>query len=349
MHIKTLNIQKNIEYLVPVFFFIILFLLPVLFTRINGTISWRHVIKIWQDQILLIPLFLINHFIFVPVFFFKKKYFTYLISILGLIFLFSFSYYFVDEIYAGKPITQKDLNQNHPEKIPPYMNLMLFSLLISGMDTGLLSVKKWNENEEKKQQLEKENIKMQLLILRNQLNPHFFLNTLNNIYSLVDFNSTMAKESIMQLSKMMRYLLYNHQDNRVKISKEFEFIKSYVDLMKLRSLEHVKIILTFPEIYQDVTIPPLLFISFIENAFKYGMSYQNKSSIDIHFDIGKETLTFRCANTKHSFFNPVPTNGFGLQNIQSRLKLLYGDYYHLSIHSDEIQYLVNLTIPIYKI
>jgi LytS/YehU family sensor histidine kinase len=320
--------------------------LPVLFTRANGQISWYYVLKIWKDQVLLLPLFAINHWLFVPRILFRKKYINYLVCILGLTALFTFSYYYVDEILNKKPERKENTENPKPQPIPPFAHLLMYSLLIVGVDTGLMFSKKWNENEEKKNLLEKENAEMQLNILRNQISPHFFMNTLNNIYALIDFNTQEAKGAVMKLSKLMRYMLYENGHGKVKISKEFEFIKSYIDLMKIRFAEEMSIHFIIPDQFQDTEIPPMLFIFYIENAFKYGASYQQQGYINIVFEITDNQLLFTCNNTKNAEASKPGDGGLGLKNNENRLKLLFGNNYKLSVDFTEKLYNVSLAIPL---
>ncbi len=142
---------------------------------------------------------------------------------------------------------------------------------------------RWSKLEQEKTLLEKENVQNQLAFLRNQVSPHFFMNTLNNIHALIDVDTEEAKEAIIKLSKLMRHLLYDSQAELVPLAKEMEFIQSYINLMKLRFSEKVKINLSIPDQLPDKSIPPFLFTSFVENAFKHGISYQNSSFIDIVF------------------------------------------------------------------
>jgi hypothetical protein len=337
---------KSIELLVIGFFFLVLFVLPVLFTRVNAEISWLHVLKIWKDQMLLLPLFVMNHWLFVPKLLFKKKYFNYFVCILGLVAILSFSYYYYDEIMNKKPEKKGSIDVQKPKPIPPYAHLLMYSLLIVGVDTGLLFSKKWSENEDKRNQLEKENAEMQLNILRNQISPHFFMNTLNNIYALIDYNACQAKEAVMKLSKLMRYMLYENGHGKVKISKEFEFIKSYIDLMKIRYAEEMTIHFIVPDQFPDTEIPPMLFIFYIENSFKYGASYQQQGFINIVFEIVGDRLYFTCSNTKNAEANKPGNGGLGLINNENRLKLIFGSNYKLSVNFTEKLYQVSLSIPL---
>ena len=171
------------------------------------------------------------------------------------------------------------------------------------------------------------------------------MNTLNNIYALIGIDTPKAREAVMKLSKLMRYMLYGNEDGKVKLSKEFEFIQSYVDLMRLRFADESVIKLSLPERYQDVRTPALLFISYIENAFKYGASYENECSIRISFAVENGFICFHCQNIKQPVAN-AEKGGLGLENSKSRLDLLFGSNYTLNINSNTEVFSVNLKIPV---
>jgi len=342
---KTIQ-NNNAELFIMGFVLMILFVMPVIFTRVNGQISWPHVFKIWLDQSLLLPLFAINHWLLVPFLMLKKKPVTYFLVVLSLIFTFSFGYKLTESTLFDLKSNNEQRPSDKPAPIPPYAQLLMYSLLIAGVDTGLLFSKKWYENEENKYLLETKNAEMQLEMLRNQVSPHFFMNTLNNIYALIDCDTPKAKEAVMKLSKLMRYMLYENEHKKVKISKEFEFIKSYIDLMKLRYAENVSILLHLPEEMNEVEIPPMLFICYIENAFKHGVSYQQESFITIQFEQLEDRLHFMATNSKQPDLVKQPAGGLGLINNENRLKLLYADTYLLSITSTDRIYNVSLEIPL---
>jgi hypothetical protein len=335
-----------LEYLIIGFVFVVLFALPVLFTRVNGQISWIHVFKIWQDQFLLLPLFAINHWILVPKTLMKQRYVIYFLLSLTLIICFTSIYYYYDEVINGRPVAVSSIADNRPNPIPPYAHLLMYSLLIVGVDTGISISRRWHDNEKKRHLLERQNAEMELEVLRNQISPHFFMNTLNNIYALIDINSAGAKEAVMKLSKLMRYMLYENETGKVKLSKEFEFIQSYIDLMKLRFADEMKVRLTIPEQYEDISLPPMLFISYIENAFKYGASYENDSYIHIDFRMEDDQLHFICINTNHKPSSVHQPGGLGMKNSENRLKLLFGNSYRLNVVVTERLFNVSLSIPV---
>ncbi len=188
---------------------------------------------------------------------------------------------------------------------------MIFSFLLVGFDTGLMTIFRLAKSERKRAILEKQNADVQLAFLRNQVSPHFFMNTLNNIHSLIDFDTDEAKDSIIRLSKLMRHLLYDSEIEKIPIRKEIEFIKNYVDLMKLRYSDKVKITLDLPDQLPDKSIPPLLFTSFVENAFKHGISYQHSSFINITFSIDDDQLNFEVRNSNPGLTKKDEPSGIG--------------------------------------
>jgi LytS/YehU family sensor histidine kinase len=143
----------------------------------------------------------------------------------------------------------------------------------------------------------------------------------------------------------MRYMLYENENGKVKLSKEFEFIQSYIDLMKLRFSDDLSVNLVLPSNYIDIEIPPMLFVSFVENAFKHGASYQKASFISIIFEIRGNSLHLTCINSKHVRPSEPENSGLGLQNSKNRLDMLYGKNYTLSVNSGDEMFNVELIIP----
>lgn len=223
--------------------------------------------------------------------------------------------------------------------MPPFMNFFIMTVLLVGFDTGIRVAFRMAK-------LETENISAQLAFLRNQVSPHFFMNTLNNIHSLIDINTEEAKEAIIQLAKLMRHLLYNSEGESIKLSKELEFVKNYIDLMKLRYYENVEINLTLPSKLPDKSIPPLLFISYIDNAFKHGISYTQHSFIDISFQIEAGYLYFETKNSNPKLTKKTKTSGIGLENSRKRLDLLFGKNYTLDIDDNKTYFRIRLKIPL---
>lgn len=205
--------------------------------------------------------------------------------------------------------------------------------------------------------MEKENTEQQLEHLKYQLHPHFFMNTLNNIHALVDIDPKKAQECIVDLSKLMRYILYESNHEYVQASREVDFMANYVSLMSLRYNDKLKFTADNPDDGRGIWIPPLIFISFVENAFKHGVSYNKESFIKVGAnrytsDSGEHRLNYFCRNSKQpksngSRKNVSEASGVGLANIRSRLDLMFGDNYSLDITDGEDEYIVTMDIPVY--
>ena len=223
-------------------------------------------------------------------------------------------------------------------------------LLMFGANLGAKLYFRTRCDQRKLQELEKQNLEQQLEYLKYQINPHFFMNTLNNIHALVDINPAKAQDTILELSKMMRFVLYEGDKSGVPLNRELEFIRTYITLMQLRFTDKVKINLDLPTQVPDKTIPPLMLVSFIENAFKHGVSYQHDSFIDIKISIIEPLpqvthLHFTCRNSKAERPNQEK-GGVGLVNVKKRLNLLYEKNYTLNIKDETDTYFVELILPL---
>jgi LytS/YehU family sensor histidine kinase len=244
------------------------------------------------------------------------------------------------------PTSFSEPSAPQPKPIPSYMNVMIFSILIVGFDTGLRMAVKLTESEREKDQLEKENMETQLTMLKNQVSPHFFMNTLNNIHSLIDISTSEAKEAVIRLSNLMRYLLYETASDKTSLKDEMDFITSYIDLMRLRFTENVEITLNLPERIPDKRVSPFLFTAFIENAFKHGISYKTKSYIVVDIAADENRLLLKVKNSIPTEVTQNTPSGIGVENTRKRLDLLYGQNYHLDILNDGNEFNVTLSLPL---
>lgn len=216
-------------------------------------------------------------------------------------------------------------------------------VLLLGMNLGIKLYFKSERDAMEMQLLERENLENQLEYLKYQINPHFFMNTLNNIHALVDIDADKAKSTILELSKLMRYVLYEGAKSSVLLSREVDFLNNYITLMKLRFSDKVKINVNIPTVIPEKSIPPMLFITFVENAFKHGISYKEPSYIHVEMKFDDDHVHFACANSKHEKGHKEQ-GGVGLANVKKRLELIYGDNYTLDINDNEKEYDVKLDI-----
>lgn len=226
------------------------------------------------------------------------------------------------------------------------LNVLFFTIF----PLGLKVLERHSQIEKRQKELEKEKLNSELAFLKNQISPHFFFNTLNNIYSLIEINKEDSQNAVLKLSRMMRYLLYESEEGETRLSNEIEFMNNYVDLMKLRISEKVKLSVMFPVEYEDIAIPPLLFISIIENAFKHGISYREKSFINIEMAVTKEMINFSCTNSmvRNGDEKRNSNSGIGLENLRKRLKLLFPEKHEFSISQTESSFHVFVKILLTK-
>jgi LytS/YehU family sensor histidine kinase len=226
-----------------------------------------------------------------------------------------------------------------------YASSSLFMVFLS---LGLRVLERQSKIEKRQEELEKAKLNAELTLLKNQISPHFFFNTLNNIYSLIGRNNEDSKDAVIKLSKMMRYVL-NESGNDYKLLRdEIEFMNNYIDLMKLRIGAKTRINVNFPSGCKDLMIPHLLFISLIENVFKYGISVQEESHIDISLRCEENNLLFKCENGMPESNNgPIfASTGIGLENLKKRLSLLYPGRHKLEIDKAKNKFEVNLIIQL---
>lgn len=173
------------------------------------------------------------------------------------------------------------------------------------------------------------------------------MNTLNNIHAMIDFDSQTAKRCVIELSKMMRYVLYDTDSDRTTLDKEIQFVGNYIELMRIRYVDDVDIRFEHPSatVARGVVVPPLLLIVFVENAFKHGVSYDAPSFIHIDISLAGGELRYRVVNSRHK--RQEKRGGVGLENVRKRLSLLFGKRHTLAIDtSREDVYEINLSIPV---
>lgn len=260
-------------------------------------------------------------------------------------------------IHGGKsfPMPRYNPDELRPIRPVPMMGpgdavAFFGGLMLMGMNLGVKLYFKTQEDRDHQEMLEKQDLERQLEYLRYQVNPHFFMNTLNNIHALVDINPERAKTTIVELSKMMRYILYEGDKKLIPVQREVLFLKNYIELMRLRYSSRVSINLDIPEMMPDVMLPPLLLIIFVENAFKHGVSYAAPSFIDIKVTVAQDKLKFRCRNSRQEQKpdEKKKKGGVGLANARRRLDLLFHDKYSLEIKENDKEYDVQLEIPLSK-
>lgn len=198
-------------------------------------------------------------------------------------------------------------------------------------------------------QIAQSNLERELTYLRHQLNPHFFMNTLNNIHTLIEFDAERAQKSLLHLSQLMRYVLYESNTTFVPLTKELDFLRHYMAIMRLRYTHDIHLTLSLPTQQIEGHIPPMLLINFVENAFKHGISTDALSYVTISIDTTEEHLHFACTNSIHAVAPEAlhTSSGIGVANTLKRLDLLYGSAYtYTGQATDAHTYHVALLLPL---
>ncbi len=226
---------------------------------------------------------------------------------------------------------------------PQWLELLVGFFILMG-DVGLLEHERMKKNERQMEALRAESLNQQLESLRYQINPHFFMNTLNNIQSLIYTDPEKATEAVSEFSKLMRIVLYDGSAPTIPLARELEFLRHYLSLMQLRYPENVQIEALLPDETGEAVVPPLLMASFVENAFKHGISYQSASFVRLSIETTRNRILFHCTNSRHEAPHDGQ-HGIGMDNVRKRLSLLYSADYVLRINEETDTYDILLDIP----
>lgn len=352
----------SIENYIYIIFWIFIVIIPITLIDVEEDIKWERLLTNWIRFVPFFLLFLCNNFLLLPRFFYQGKRKLYaaglLLSFIVTMYLFGWTRAVNRQLMGHHLPVHKELFQRpaddgrrgpvfrniwddlvHENQLLFVMMIVVFNMLLKSY---FIQQKKLKDQEEGL----KASLQLELDFLKQQISPHFFMNTLNNIHVLVDHNPVMAKESIISLSRLMRHLLYDTKHRLVPLRTEMAFIQNYIELMKMRFPEDIMIECHLPQEDYNKMVPPLLFISIIENAFKHGISMCEQSyiKIDFHF-LDSDKLQCRIVNSNHAKTTDRH-DGIGLRNTIKRLKLEYHNNYALDIHQTGKEYIVLLTIPL---
>lgn len=316
-------------------------------------------LQAWVTQaitlVLLVVAFYVNAIILVPRFLLKNQLVYYVALLIGIIAAIAAIMAWVDlaltPAQALNPV-QGLLPRAMPLKPggPAYhiqRPVVIITALVLGIGTSITAIQKMQKDRQKREELEKDKVTSELLFLKAQVNPHFFFNTLNNIYALTAVDGELAGKAIHQLSRMMRYLLYDTQAGHTTLSQEIAFVKDYISLMQLRLTDAVKITFNTPPGLQDVPLAPMMFLPFVENAFKHGVQSAQPGYINITVTQQRNMLQLTVSNSvihNNSSISLDVNSGIGLVNTRRRLDLLYPGKYRLDIHCQANEYTVNLAL-----
>jgi LytS/YehU family sensor histidine kinase len=288
-----------------------------------------------------IGLFYLNYLYLLPKYFDKKKYRLYAISLVLGVLVLGFIKYGIALIFKHDLLTHEDGKVISFSSY--FVSTVLTTFFFLFLSTALKFATDWFMNERIQNDLEKQRLTAELAFLKSQINPHFLFNSLNSIYSLAYQKSDTAPEAILKLSEIMRYMLYECNDNKVDLEKELQYLQNYIDLQKIRFGKKAFINFKIDGEVKDQKIVPLLLIPFVENAFKHGVANDPVNPINILLSFNDHELHFYMENKKH-LHNRDAVGGIGLQNVKRRLELLYHNKYKLNIKDEPGNYTCELSI-----
>jgi two-component system LytT family sensor kinase len=353
------------------------FLLPYIFSprpeefAPNATINKFYITFYISINVFLCAFYYFNTLLLIPRLLLRRKWFLYILIITSSLIIFLYVPREITNWISGT--TEETLRhdfwqrrtemfktvpnyiQNNQNQIhrPPHRNNRMWYfpgsyaifILVLTVGTCIVLLQEWLKIEQKKDEIEHEKINTELSFLKSQVNPHFFFNTLNNIYSLAVIGSEQTAPAIMKLSSIMRYILSETQTNLVPLQNEIDFITNFIDLQSVRLTDKVKVNFKAEGDIEPIQIAPLLFIPFIENAFKYGISTKEKTVIEIYLLAANNKLSFTVSNTIVKAIRGE-TTGIGINNVKRRLELLYPNKHELRVEEQNNQFIVHLDIEL---
>ncbi len=286
-------------------------------------------------------------YVLLPKFVFRKKIISYLFFFLAALFVFyvvrtQFIFMFINEnVWPESQTPQRAYAFNH------ILAVCLIGIYDVGLATTIKLTTDWIFERKRNESLQAIQLQTELQFLKTQIQPHFFFNTLNNLYALTLDKSKQAPAVVLKLSEIMEYILYDAKEKKVSLFNEIKYIQNYIDLEKLRYGDKVNVKINMQGDLEAQNVPPLLFLPFIENCFKHGTIETNKLNVVIDFEVTKSNLLkFSVVNNYNLFTHNDKDHGIGNQNVKRRLELLYGEGFTLNTKKEKQNYIVQLEIPL---
>lgn len=334
----------------------IFFALPFFFYRGEGvSITLNRYLGYCFVPLSCLIIFYVNFLWLIEKQLFRRKVILFILSNIAVVLIMGVALHFWQDfhrVHLSEPLPEalqaiKDSFPKPPRYVFIARDMMLMALTVA-LSVAIKMTGGWYETENEKQELKKAQAEAELQNLKSQLNPHFLFNTLNNIYSLIAINQDKAQYAVHDLSKMLRHVLYENNQHFVPINKEFEFMKSYIELMSLRLPKNTRLEISIPEQANNSMIAPLLFIPLLENAFKHGVSSTQESFINIKFDLQNgNRIDCRVENSNYpKKDNDRSGSGIGLINLQRRLELLYSGKYIFNREIQDDKFVTQLIIQL---
>ncbi|MDB5013609.1 MAG: hypothetical protein JWQ25_1811 [Daejeonella sp.] len=298
----------------------------------NSKISYRTVVVVIYFGVVNIGIFYINYLFILPRFLNQKRYTDCAIWIMILIFGVAIFKFGIALVFKDLVLARGIQKGVYLSFLDYFLGAVIINCFFVFLSTGFRFMVDWFTNEKIHTALQNEKLTAELAFLKSQINPHFLFNSLNNIYSLAYQKSDQTPEAILKLSEIMRYMLYESNDNKVGLDKEIRYLENYIELQKLRFKNSASVVLSVEGDPHNKYIMPLILISFVENAFKHGIATDPENPIRIAIKIDPGKLYFSTHNLKNNH-NKDQTVGIGLANVKRRLDLFYKNQYRLEIEN----------------
>jgi LytS/YehU family sensor histidine kinase len=327
----------------------LLFTLPkLLIPSYDGHDKSKDLPKAFNESVFIIAidftwiiLFYLNSLVFIPKTVYRKKYYAY--GLINIVAYFSI----ILEIWL---IFFLFGNSDHFNWRMHLVYTFFVFLFIQASSTAYQMIRDRIQADNLHKEKERENLKTELSFLRSQVSPHFMFNVLNNMVALARKNSEQLEPSLIKLSSLMRYMLYEADEDQVSLEREVEYLQSYIDLQLQRFGNKVSVKMNFSEIDADYSIEPMLLIPFVENAFKHGVSGIDDAIIEIELKAINNQLSFIVRNHFNDLLEEIKdkTSGIGLANVKRRLLLLYASNHQLQINDANHYFTVSLQLNFHK-
>ncbi len=289
----------------------------------------------------------VNIYWLIPYLIVKKKYRTYILALLGLFAIVyvvrtGLNYVLVSQqIWPEAQGVQEAFTFNH------LVAVVLGELYVLTLATTIKLTYDWVFELNRSKDLKKGQLQMELDLLKSQIQPHFFFNTLNNLYALTLTKSDVAPSVVLKLSDIMQYVLYEVKEPKINLYDEVRYVQNYLDLERLRYGGRIETSIEIQGDIEGVMVPPLLFLPFIENCFKHGEYGEDPMMVKIYFKNNNDGfLYFRVENSCHEIANSSRKKGIGIQNVTRRLELLFTDDFELTSCIIDRVYCVSLKLPV---
>lgn len=349
----SLRKHKLMEICVHIIIWALLFLSPIILSHSGDDIishEYLHYVVLYLSFLIT---FYANYMLLIDKLLFRRRIWLYALSNILLMAVVCGVLQYIHELNQPvfHAVADMPLNHHHPSREGKILNDLLSMAAFVGLSVILKMALKWKIVEDLHREVDKKCVEIELKNLKQQLSPHFVFNTLNNIYALVAIDADKAQQAILELSGLLRHLLYENKGRYVLVEREMAFVHDYIELMRLRQSSHVQI-----NVHIDTAncnacyIAPLLFVPLIENAFKHGISPVENSFIDINIEaLDLHTVSCSVVNTLHLHAKPeTADSGIGLDNLRRQLQLLYPDKHKLQLDETSQTYTARLIINLHK-